>query len=106
MNTQCHETQCHNYQVQAIGPKKYIQYLPLALIIVAGITGWVSLEKDVEAGQKEQLKIVKTVKDNQKTIQQVQTDVAVIKERQRQQSETAKEIKEDVKMILREIRKE
>ena len=28
MNTQCPETQCHNYQAQALGPKKYIQYLP------------------------------------------------------------------------------
>ena len=102
----CPENNCRNFQILEPGPKKYLQFLPLALIVAAGITGWANLENDVAAGEKEQLKIVKTVKSNQKTIQQVLTDVAVIKERQRQQADTAKEIKEDVKMILREIRRE
>ena len=102
----CPENNCRNFQILEPGPKKYLQFLPLALIVSAGIAGWANLENDVAAGEKEQQKIVQTVKSNQTTIQQVLTDVAVIKERQRQQSENTTEIKEDVKMILREIRRE
>tara|TARA_Y100000310_G_scaffold122525_1_gene121203 strand:+ start:5682 stop:5954 length:273 start_codon:yes stop_codon:yes gene_type:complete len=80
------------------GAKKYVQYLPIAIVVVSLIAGYVSLQKDVEAGQKEQEKIVKTVKENSKDIQTVKTDVAVIKERQKTQTKT-------LEMILREVRK-
>lgn len=82
------------------------QMATLAGTIALGLMAWVNLVRDVEAGQKEQKSIVTSVKDIQVKQNQVIIDIAVIRERQKQQNEENKEMKDDIKEILKAVRKQ
>ncbi len=74
-----------------------INLVTLLSIMAIGLTAWVNLTRDVEAGQEEQSKISQTTVENKEDIQSIKINVAVIKERQKVVQELLKDILKEVK---------
>lgn len=81
-------------------------------VVVGGIIAFNTLEGNVTINAKEIVDITESVdsqkgyiKDNEKSIQELKTQTAVIKNNQKQQTMDIADIKDDIKTILNEVRK-
>ena len=94
------------------GAKKYIQYLPLALVVFAIITGWTNLKGDVQAGgvkvksiEQMQERHRERIQKAEEAIQELRTQTAVITNNQTQIRDSVKETQQDIRKILEAVKK-
>jgi septal ring factor EnvC (AmiA/AmiB activator) len=92
-------------------PKRYLQYLPLALVFFIAMTGWFNLKADVQS-QEVKANISSRIaeesrerlKSNEDTIQELRTQGAVVANTLKQIMRTQDEYRQDIKDILSAVR--
>lgn len=94
------------------GAKRYLQYLPLSVVIFAMVTAWFNLKGDVQAQTANAKQIERQAKEhreriqqNEQAIQELRTQGAVNKNTQEQMKRTLNENRTDLKSILNAVRK-
>ena len=95
----------HNRRPTDTGWRKYKDIYPWLAGALAIVAMFVTMQNKVDAGEESRKDLAKRVERVEKAIPQINTSIAVIQSDQQRQKEDTKEIKDDVKMILREIRK-
>jgi len=102
----------HTKRLNDTGARKYLQWVPLGLIVFALISGWFTLVGDVTAQDQKLNSHVKTsdkveerVYENTESVQELKTQTAVIRNTQENIQRTLDSNQIDLKAILKEVSK-
>ena len=86
-----------------VGYKKYLGWLPLLLVLVAGVMAWADSQSAISEGKKTEAEQRALLEQHEKRIREGEIQRAVLQQQVKTINDNVKETKLDVKEILRKL---